>query len=70
MSNEDFFLSLKTPDVTETTQFVPKDVGIVTRPQGAIESDGLTQTTKENFNYTKFIEVVDYVNRNRSVNLP
>ena len=42
---------------------------IVTRPQGAIESDGLTQTTKEYFN-SKFMEVVDYVHRKRSVYLP
>ena len=60
----------KTPDVKETTKFVPKDVNRVTRPQGEVESDGLTQTTKEPFNYTKFMEVVDYVNRKRSVYLP
>ena len=60
------------PRVTKTTKVLPKNDSIVidsivTVAEGEAESDGFAQTTKEPFNYTKFREVVEYLNKGRSV---
>ena len=64
--------SSKRQHKTKTTKVVPKNDSIVTDAivtvaEGEAESDGFAQTTKEPFNYTKFREVVEYLNKGRSV---
>ena len=55
----------KTKGKTKTTQIVPKNDSLATDPD--VENDERAETTKEPFNYTEFMEVVEYLNRKRSV---